>query len=248
MVKKNIFFAVLVLVSSFSLGLKAQVDLSDATMSITDLTAAKFAEGTNEITINTKNSVKLTLVKVGGSTTSSITPAGTVTCDGVIGNSIVNLMVSTASAPNDYSYIQLENLGTSNITHVAFRGWYNVSGNDDLTYGFSETGIEGSFSVPLDGSGWEDSPLKFEDNCSIGTTFDGSGKLEVPEGTKFIRLSSSPDLALPFPMFSNTNVAVYGIYIWTDNNGPTGVGEVEANFDIQIAGDEIGRASCRERV
>ncbi|MCD7974010.1 MAG: hypothetical protein LUG18_15340 [Candidatus Azobacteroides sp.] len=226
---KKLIFSMLLAVSTSSVVVKAQMDVNEATIKITDFSEEAFSEGTNEFSSGSANRVKLTYGKTGSSNTFSITQANTFSCDGDIGSHIASLAYSTTNQ-DDHAYIQVENTGTSNITHVAVRGWYNVAGgNNMLTYGYSTTtDDESEFMVPMSEWGWEDTPLYFDQYCSIGETFDETSRFHVPEAT-YIRISSSPYFPnLPMNVFgySNTNVAVYGIYIWTDDQGiPSGTVE-----------------------
>ncbi|MCD7971672.1 MAG: hypothetical protein LUG18_03245 [Candidatus Azobacteroides sp.] len=207
--------------------IQAQTDLSEASIKIINFSEEAFSEGTNEFAGGTQSKVKLSFKKVGDSNTFSISQADVFTCDGNTGAGIANLAFTNTNS-NDYAYIQIENTGTSTITHIAFRGWYNAgASNNMLTYGYSTTTEEETeFIVPMIMEIIEDTPLFFQAACSVGETFDQTAIPEV-SGVKYIRLSSSPTFPnLPFNVFSNanTNVAIYGIYIWTDDQGiPSGV-------------------------
>ncbi|MCD7973158.1 MAG: hypothetical protein LUG18_10935 [Candidatus Azobacteroides sp.] len=219
--KKKYMMMVLGIFPALCTGLMAQAELSDANMVITNFTHESFLEGTNTFSSGTANKVRLTLLEAGDGSTTSFSPAQGVTCDGALESTVVRLAYRT-SQPQNYSCIQVENLGTATITHVAFRGWYNVPGQQVLTYGYStNTDQEEDFIVPLDSWMEEDTPLYFGQYCSLGTSFDGTDKVPTP-GARYIRLSSNPSFPnLGKDVFynSSTDVSIWGIYIWTDDQG-----------------------------
>lgn len=91
-----------------------------------------------------------------------------------------------------------------------------------LTFGYSMTNDEESeFTTIKDQYGFEDAPLVFDTYCDMArTAFENLTWLPV-EGATYIRLTSSPSFPnIGFDLFSgNANVAVYGIYILTDDQG-----------------------------
>ncbi|MCD7972637.1 MAG: T9SS type A sorting domain-containing protein [Candidatus Azobacteroides sp.] len=219
---KKYIFSFFLMGSIFLIRVSAQTDITEATIAIINLSQEAFTEGSNEFTGGTQSKVKLTFDKAGDSNTFSITQANTYTCDGNTGSHIAVLAYNQTNS-KDYAWIQIENTGTSNITHVAFRGWYNTGyANRMLTYGYSTTtDEEDRFTVPLFMGMIPDTPLYFQGACSVGEGISETDILEVTNA-KFIRLSSDPMFpSLPVNAFSgaNTNVAIYGIYIWTDDQG-----------------------------